>query len=374
MTYPKQIHINIDVTNKCDRNCIHCASNSDLKNPIDISCEKVERLLKEIRRINSTVFLSLTGGGEPLMNEQLPDIVKMVYNFQGTKKFSLVTSGFLDNDIEKKRLKKTVKNAPDYKKFKFCLSLHSFNSKAMERFEETFKFLLDSGPKNFCVKTTVAPSDDIHSRLEKLFEKYKVYPFSIGHDVWQRFKTRVFTKKVYDEDFENDSLVGFAHLFDYWYVCPDKKKLILVSTQFLSPQGRAKNLKCKMFSMHRACSAIFRERLTDFHIDSNSSYFPSGYCNTKTYPHMTIGTLDEKIERIIDKRRIFVKNMLGLIISDKRLYDRKNDLCSLCSKIKAEQDALATKLIKGGDNDGRTITGRTYWAEQTRQYIWNKLE
>ena len=74
--------LKIELTNQCPRNCKHCSSSAtcDTKKLKKLDFSDVKRMIKEAREmgVETVVFT----GGEPLMYEQLADLVKLVSSLE----------------------------------------------------------------------------------------------------------------------------------------------------------------------------------------------------------------------------------------------------------------------------------------------------
>lgn len=68
------VDVDLEVTLKCNMQCIHCYSNASALGGAGPSLEMIDRLACELGE--NRAFRVLLGGGEPLMNEDIVDIVK----------------------------------------------------------------------------------------------------------------------------------------------------------------------------------------------------------------------------------------------------------------------------------------------------------
>ncbi len=69
--------IKIELTNKCSRNCMHCSSNAinNINNLKELNFEDVCKIIEEAKQIGVQTIVFT--GGEPLMYDRLPDLVKL---------------------------------------------------------------------------------------------------------------------------------------------------------------------------------------------------------------------------------------------------------------------------------------------------------
>lgn len=344
--------ITIHVTTRCNRGCSHCSFDSNMRNGADFDCEKTEKLLKNLETIHLKTNFCLTGGGEPLLNKHLPDITKMILASPITKRVSIVTSGFLDDAAEKNRLENIIKNDKE-EKVGICTSFHNHSKNYLQRFQNTLEFLIETERRYFDIKVIIGRHDKyLHDELEEVLEKLDFFPFLIDYRDQMRRSMECFERKIYDGDYY-DFLQDFAYLLYCLYANPKRKgilrnwhtdveriKIILATTQLMQPKGRAKKLPGHAFPYGRLdCPIYFYDgNEIDLRVDPNGDIHLYTSCN---HPHMIIGTVDDKIQELLRRRKAFKKDALKLLLSDKRMYEKKNSLCSLCPKIKAEQDALA---------------------------------
>ena len=69
--------IKIELTNKCSRNCVHCSSNAtnNINNLKELNFEDVCKIIREAKQIGVQTIVFT--GGEPLMYDGLPELVKL---------------------------------------------------------------------------------------------------------------------------------------------------------------------------------------------------------------------------------------------------------------------------------------------------------
>lgn len=344
--------ITIHTTTRCNRGCNHCASNSNMRNGIDFDCIKTEKLLKSLEKIHLKTNFCLTGGGEPLLNENLPEIIKMISASLITKRITIVTSGFLNDNKEKNRLQEIIANDKE-QKIGICTSFHSHSENYLQRFQNTLKFLIESERKYLDIKVTIGRHDRyLHDELEGVLEKFDFFPLLVDYKDQMHRRMEYFLCKIYDDDYF-DFLEDSAYLLycwyanlkregilHNWYTNAERVKIILATTQLMQPKGRAIKLPDHAFPYARPdCPIYFYDgHGIDLRVNPNGDIYLFASCS---HPSMIIGSVDDEIRRLLRQRKIFKKEALKLLLSDKRMYEKKNSLCSLCPKIKAELDARA---------------------------------
>jgi len=99
--------VKIELTNKCPRNCKHCSSSatSDNRNLKDLDFNNVSKIIREAKLmgVEAIVFT----GGEPLMYNRLPELVKLTSSL-GMK--STIYSFAYRNDQTLKQYRTLIKN------------------------------------------------------------------------------------------------------------------------------------------------------------------------------------------------------------------------------------------------------------------------
>ncbi|OGZ34267.1 MAG: hypothetical protein A2Y98_00155 [Candidatus Portnoybacteria bacterium RBG_19FT_COMBO_36_7] len=316
---------------------------------IDMNCRTIQALLNNLESIKLRSHFCLTGGGEPLLNEQLPDIAEMLTASPITKRVSLVTSGF-QNTEEKERLGKIVNNDKSGK-IGVCVSFHKFNKNYIQRLHDTIEFLIGTELIGIDIKVTIGRHDKyLHDELEEVLEKFDFYPLLIDPRDQKRRRMGCFECKIYGDDYY-DFLEDSAYLLYCLYANPEREgilrkwhcdknkiKIILATTQLMQPRGRAKKLPNHAFPYEWLNCPIYfyGGREIDLLIDSNGNIHLYTSCR---HPTMIIGTVDDDLKKLLRRKKLFKKDALKFLLCDKRMYDRPNSLCSLCPKIKAEQDA-----------------------------------
>ena len=99
--------VKIELTNKCSRNCKHCSSSatSDNKNIKELNFNHVSKIIREAKLmgVETIVFT----GGEPLMYNRLPELVKLTSSL-GMK--STIYSFAYRNDQTLKQYRTLIKN------------------------------------------------------------------------------------------------------------------------------------------------------------------------------------------------------------------------------------------------------------------------
>jgi MoaA/NifB/PqqE/SkfB family radical SAM enzyme len=342
MTNGNEMHLTVSATTRCDRGCSHCSFEST-PTGIDFTLEQAKRVADLIIDSGAQTIVNITGGGEPLLNQDLPEIVRLISQPLNVIALILITSGFRTRE-ERKILKHVIKSVEN-KRLRIAVSFHQFSKDHIKRITDSIRFLLQQRNryvKSFDIKTTVAleRKENTLGILNGIFNKFDIYPFIIEPEGTKRFKMDRFEKIAWSEDYA-EYLFGLAHFMDCWFWQEDSRKWILVTTQPLEAMGRAKNLPSQQRYFEPYCPAMIRPKKISLKIDVNGGIYPSSCCHPKAYPNLAVATLEDNWPTVLTKRNQFSDKILRLLLADKRMYDHPNHICSLCSRIKKELDANA---------------------------------
>ena len=168
---PELRHLFLEVTSKCNANCLHCGSRCDANEQgEEISAEELKKTLKDIaeRYGADKVFLNITGG-EPLVRKDLFDILE--YAVSLGFHWGMTSNGMLINErmlqkIEKAKME-TVSISIDG-----LPKTHEEFRRVPNSFDRIMKgiHLMQSSPVIKIVQvTTVANKKNIHE-LEDLYQ------------------------------------------------------------------------------------------------------------------------------------------------------------------------------------------------------------
>lgn len=144
--FTRPISLNLEITNRCNCNCIMC-SRENIKNFQDINFEKFKFIYDQIK----PAFISMHGYGEPLLNNDLFDMIK--YAKKNKSNTTITTNMILMNDD---MLKKFLDSGLDLLKisfdtlnpenFKFIRGVDKFDT-VLSNFKKTVLFFSESKNK-----------------------------------------------------------------------------------------------------------------------------------------------------------------------------------------------------------------------------------
>ena len=79
------------VTSTCNQSCGHCFYAASLNQKTDLKFDEIEKISRDLGQVDNI----LVGGGEPFTRTELPDILRLFYDNNGTRMFSIPTNGTL---------------------------------------------------------------------------------------------------------------------------------------------------------------------------------------------------------------------------------------------------------------------------------------
>ena len=173
-------YVVIDITNKCNLNCIACWTYSPLLNKKkppqkwfkqQLSFETIKKLVKDLKELK-TEEIRLTGGGEPFIHPQIMNIVKLIKSkgiiLDVTTNFSLMNKKKLDALIKYKVDNLTISlwaaTAETYAK-----THPNQTEKTFDRIKENLLYLSKINKKTKIVIANVISNLNYHE-LEKMLE------------------------------------------------------------------------------------------------------------------------------------------------------------------------------------------------------------
>lgn len=86
-------HIRFSVTSKCNYNCIYCDHEGFLPKTTELSVNEITQLCRILAQILKVTKIKFTGG-EPLLREEIVEIIRNVSDLKLYKDISMTTNGF----------------------------------------------------------------------------------------------------------------------------------------------------------------------------------------------------------------------------------------------------------------------------------------
>lgn len=337
--------VTADMTTACNRGCTHCAFRSDMNEPAHLEVETVARLISQINNLDygeQQVNLCFTGGGEPLFNPHLPDIVRLYFDKLGGKIswIKIVTSGLVSESEKEKAQIEKILGMDGAGSVHFCLSFHAFSDKATRRLTDTLSLLIEKG-------RTALISINLYSSRENFRETYRMLydclaeaekrtDSSIQHLLvetwgyefgWQGYTQRAWSMKTFHQLSANSFGIP-CHLL----IKGKNNEIRLVINPFsIANKGRAKSLNQKTWG-GGGCPYIFafRPYRDEIHLSVDGSLFPS--CDCMAAEHLRLNAIGSDLRKIIKLRRILSRDLFRwLLLSGIDISPGK--LCEACRKV-----------------------------------------
>jgi hypothetical protein len=346
MKLNKNIQITFDITSYCNRGCSHCFTEASTKNPKHFTLNLLSKLIKEIKRTGyQEVNFCFTGGGEPLLNPRLVELVDFSFNHLGSrlKNLSIVTSGFLpDENRERARLAKLLQR-PYISRISLGLSFNLFNPKIPKRFANTLSLIINSQKILRCVaikmslgchnfRDSFKALNDAFRQIERRtsteIDPFLVPPF---FKLPGMFSSTVWSRKRY-WDMQNR-----VFAWPCIYVISNGTNWlrgIEFNPSSLVMQGRAKNLKNLPLYKYEFCPSVFIPGnwfSNEISISEEGVFYPRCCFSAKGIELGKLSTTS--LPEVFRRKRQFESQILRLFLADKRMYTPQN-MCEICRNFK----------------------------------------
>lgn len=123
----KSLNFTVQAGDKCNRGCSHCLSSAMPSGCAEFNPEWAKRLAKESKDLGYSITVCITGGGEPLMSNNLYSLIYAFCKAKNCRGMSLVTSGFLPGAESERQLFLKVLNSRIGKHIHYCLSFNNYS-------------------------------------------------------------------------------------------------------------------------------------------------------------------------------------------------------------------------------------------------------
>jgi len=346
----KKVALEIHPSKTCNRFCKFCGFDSKMDEEIFLSPEMVEILGQEIRQVPLEFWANISGGGEPFLHPNLPEIIHYLAECSNIGHIDLVTSGQLPSDETEIAMRNEILNSATMRRLSFCLSLNEYNLTAPERVEKTLEALLKShhrGPAIFillrfsrekAVSTWNLFSDvigKVGDSLEGIGEFERFFLDYTNHYLQKSVNTNLFIKQHYSRGYhrfiQRHSLL-FGAVLDF-VSKPCGSKYVVTSPQGLVKVGRAKRFRETCMSPLRS-PALKPPGIvwTDILLGYDGYYYPSPRCYYN--PAMRLGRIGENhLSEIIERKDLLLKAAPENVLATPNMRDEK---CPLCQRRKIE--------------------------------------
>lgn len=345
------LQIFVDVTNFCDRGCLHCQANAGVKKARHMSADTVHSLAKKMRESNYKEIHMFVAGGEPLLNPTLVNFFDVIYSQAGNqlKRIVLETSGLSSMEgMEAERLLK-VANGPWAKSLEICVSFHSFQRNFGVYLQNHLEFILSREilARKIAIRLVLSAETLhlTHKKLKKVLAALRkkgifIWPFLVcPWDVNEIILYSLDRKEAVSiEDIED--VVEAVMLLDCLYIGGSldsrAREILVISNSINTWRGRAKNLKdhSHLFGF-RGCQALrrnFAESDFDYVAVSASGLYYLQEC-LPANPPFAIGHLEDiPLRESASLAKEVSGAILKSIMADSRCFYPERELCHICTQ------------------------------------------
>lgn len=244
----------------CNRGCKHCGFNSTMNGPRQsLSVCDVRQSVDEIKKMDKVFVINITGAGEPLLNESLPQIVDLFLNVDNITHVDLTTSGPLESDQDEIDRLSEILAMNQSQKLSVRLSFNEYNPTGLERFISSLVRLIKSPhvkkikvATRFSLERIISTHEKFLSCLNKVVKilgdgteiiEGLLHP---GCDYYQRVANSDFFVRHAWDDYIHSFVTAQTFLMEIPYYLTSSRYLpkeIILEPMFLHPVGRARHLK-----------------------------------------------------------------------------------------------------------------------------------
>lgn len=344
----KKMELNIYATTACNTGCDHCNCSSNCKNPIHFTSEMADRLVQEMQKEDLEISVFLSGGGEPLQNPELPQIVKTFNDYEKTDLIHINTSGFLEDELlRKQNLDKLIGLKMD--NLIIHQSFNLYHSSFPMRLTNMVNFLLDNMQSAYL---SVRPCISFENYLETLNLGEEVliklankrggifYNLPIGYSSKERSNFYLTPNGIVTSD--DFSFIWFKVMISRTHhVIKDSKKGILIDFMPFSFTREGRGKKIQETPIARICCVPMLEPdELSFIVAPDGNVYPDCDC----YPNsiMSLGNVkNDPLAEIINRKDKFSKQILGRFLMDKRICNwGTSEVCVVCKQMVAEKGLI----------------------------------
>jgi len=344
----RNLVVTADATSACDRGCSHCAFRSNMGEPMHLKIEAADKLVSQINNLEygeQRIDLCFTGGGEPLLNPHLSDIVQLCLDKLGKKTnwIQIVTSGFTSESEDEKKTIEKILEMDNAEAIHFCISFHAFSAKAVRRLVDTLSLLIEKGRTALVSINLCSSRENFHKTYRTLYtclaEAEERTDSTIYHllvETWDRkFGWQGYTQKTWSaKTFHRISANSFGIPCHLIIDREDQNEMRLVISPFsMIKHGRARDIVGSPWH-GRGCPFIFSSRYrysNAIHLSADGSLFPT--CDCMCAPPLKLGDIaTDDLNRILQKRRSLSVTLLRKILLDTTPFT-SHTICETCQKI-----------------------------------------
>lgn len=212
------IYASVDITNKCNLNCIHCRN--DKSKFIDVEYNKLDGILTELEEME-VFFLSIVGG-EPFLYKDIDRLLIKLNNLN-IPKITIVTNGTMIN------IKQIIKLNPHKIKFIISLdgpeSIHNFirGKNIYTDVLKSIKLLIDNHFSVAINYTIMKPNFKHIREIIEVAKKLKINKinflklFPVHSEIYSLMLSKEETEELYRtyDQYKNDNKIKLSFEKDY---------------------------------------------------------------------------------------------------------------------------------------------------------------
>lgn len=212
------IYASIDITNKCNLNCIHCRNDKSVF--VDIEYDKLDDILTQLEEME-IFFLSIVGG-EPFLYKDIDKLLVRLNNLN-IPKITIVTNGTV---ITQEKIKKL-----NPKKIKFIISLdgpestHNYirGKEIYANVIKNIKLLIDNHFSVAINYTVMKPNFKQIDKIIEIAKKLKIRKinflklFPVHKDIYNLMLSEKETKELYKnyDKYKDETKIKLSFEKDY---------------------------------------------------------------------------------------------------------------------------------------------------------------
>ncbi len=340
----KKQHVGIMLvpTSQCDTGCSHCIDDSGCKNPIHFTEKFAKLIVSQARKEKFELSVLLTGGGEPLMTPEFLKIADVFGNYKKLLTFGIITSGFTENEFQRKSQLETLLKRPYAEKLIVEQSFNLYHQTFPERLANMTQLMMRLGKTDFYVRMCTSATNfyQTHRKLEEVLQ-----------EIAKKIKGRAFQLPIEDTSLEDEPLDFIrenvserltveAFFSPQWHILQTKKEVfaIIANSFFLTREGRASKLKEDSLD-YCVCDSLktFSDYDVSLFIAPDGTVYPECPC----FPdkRMQLGKIGEdSLVEIVRRKQIFNQRIFQEILADRRMSQwATRETCKLCRQLVAEK-------------------------------------
>lgn len=353
--FPSQGYLGIRLypTNICDTGCRHCIEDSGMKKAFHFQASMARAIVKEARWRRWDLSVLITGGGEPLLCQNLEEIVQIFKSYERLSFFFINTSGFLREEEERERRFRAIFCDKEMSRH-IGLSFNLYHPSFPERLANVAEALMAMHDKNFlmlraCVSCENAKETNrqIEKNIKEIAARQsgKHFYLPIGHG-WDG---RACIGKIHSLLEEGSygpkqasKLMFEGEIAEHWHAIKNERGglVIMLEHYSLIPEGRALRL-CETPYSNTYCPEIecFNKQ-AELTIDADGLVYPEQSCHGDK--NMNLGRIgQDQLAKMLMRKQVFREKITKALLGDKRRFVwGSREMCLICRQISYQEKLL----------------------------------